>query len=105
VFIGRVGQQLHASEGVIERAYWTGHGDFPEFTMRTPTGEVKARERFGDHTLYVEGLAIRLSWVEQHWAQPHLHLGDPAQVVIHVEIEESDLRSAAEGRSSLPPAR
>ena len=60
---------LHCDEGVIERVFWSGHNDFPEFTLVTPDGSRHTWERFGDHTLYVEGLHARIQWVEQGWAE------------------------------------
>lgn len=89
---------LHTIEGVIEEVYWSGHNDFPEFTMRTTRGEVRTWERYGDHTLYVEGLAVRVMWITQRWTRPESFLGDTTDVVVRVDVEESDRRSAAEGR-------
>ncbi len=96
--LGSAELPIHTSEGVIDEIPWSGHGDFPEFTMRTVGGETKRWERYGDHSLYVEGLAVRVFWTEQRWTQPEPLLGDTADVVVRVEVEESDVRSAQEGR-------
>lgn len=96
--LGSAELPIHTSEGDIEEILWSGHNDYPEFTMRTAGGEAKRWERYGDHTLYVEGLAVRVLWTEQRWAQPNAFLGGTRNVVIRVEVEESELRSAEEGR-------
>ncbi len=95
---------LHVSEGVIEEVLWSGHGDFPEFVMRTTDGATNRRERHGDHTLYVNGLAGRVMWIEQRLSQPDPILGDRLDVVVRVDVEESDRRSVMDGRPR-PSAR
>lgn len=96
--VGSSDLPVHMSEGVIERVHWSGHADFPEFTVRRFDGTAERWQRYGDHTLYVEGVAVRVTWVEQRWSKPDAFLGDTARVVVRVEVEESDRRSAAEGR-------
>jgi len=97
VLVGSSDLPLQLSEGVIEQIHWSGHGDFPEFTMRRSDAATERWERYGDHTLYVERLAVRVSWVEQLWARTEPY-ADTAKVVVRVEVEESDRRSAMEGR-------
>jgi len=96
--VGSSDLPLQLSEGVIGQIHWSGHGDFPEFTMRRSDGATERWERYGDHTLYVEGRGVRVSWVEQRWARTEPFLADAAKVVVRVEVEESDRRSAMEGR-------
>jgi len=95
---------VHSQEGVIERVFWTGHGDFPEFTLVSPDGSRGTWPRFGDHTLYVEGLHARIQWVEQRWAEAERRafgdvIGEVTHLPVCVEVEDSDRRSAAAGRT------
>jgi hypothetical protein len=96
---------LHTQEGLIDRVFWSGHNDFPEFTLVSADGSKHTWQRFGDHTLYVEGLWARIQWVEQRWAEEegrafgHV-LGEVTHLCVRVELEESDRRSIADPRDT-----
>jgi hypothetical protein len=96
---------LHSQEGLIDRVFWGGHNDFPEFTLVAADGSRHDWPRWGDHTLYVEGLRARFQWVEQHWAEAERGkfgdvIGEVTHLCVRVEIEESDQRSVADPRRS-----
>ena len=95
--------RLHSIEGRIERVYWTGHGDFPEFDLAADDGTHQTWPRHGDHTLYLEGLRVRVQWTEHPLSAKAAELmppelGPSSELCVRVEIEESDVRSESTGR-------
>lgn len=54
---------LHSEEGVITKVFWSGHGDFAEFSMKSASGLEKSLERYGEISKYKEGNAIRIEYV------------------------------------------
>jgi hypothetical protein len=76
-------------EGTIERVYFGSMGDWPLFSIRALDGSVSEWTREGDARRYVEGLCVRLCYVE--------HAGSlvrTSQIVGSVEVENSPRRSA-----------
>jgi hypothetical protein len=89
-------------EGTVARVYWGSMGDWPMFTLRTTAGETSDWTREGDHTRYVEGLAIRLQYVVQFYKEsiPEKNLPRGTRerkLVIRIWLEASDLRSELDG--------
>jgi hypothetical protein len=89
---------LHSQEGLIDSVFWSGHNDFAEFTLVAADGTRHDWPRWGDHTLYVEGLRARMHWVEQQWAEAERRAfgdvsGEVTHLCVRVEVEESDRRS------------
>jgi hypothetical protein len=95
-------------EGTVDSVYWASMGDWPMFTLRTTAGETSDWTREGDHTRYVEGLAVRLQYVVQRYKEllsiPETTLPRgmrERKLVIRICLEASDLRSEAHG--ARPP--
>jgi hypothetical protein len=89
-------------EGTVARVYWGSMGDWPTFTLRTTVGETSNWTREGDHTRYVEGLAVRLQYVVQRYKEsiPEKNLWRgtrETKLVIRIWLEASDLRSEVHG--------
>lgn len=88
-------------EGTIAKVYWGSMRDWPMFTLRTVDGDTSDWTREGDHTRYVEGLAVRLQYVVQRYKDsvPDRTLGGKREtnLVIRTWLEASDLRSDATG--------
>ncbi len=71
-------------------------GDWPEFEVTYEDGSKSARTREGDITRYVKGLQIRTISVLHPWKVPDQHgLGGSSEIVLTIEIEDSDRRSDA----------
>lgn len=85
--------------GTIARVWWGSMGDWPMFSIEQSGGDVADWTREGDYTRYVEGLAVRLTYVTQQFkdAVPTATPGDAhTRLVLAVELELSDERSTAE---------
>jgi len=81
-------------DGTITRVYWGSMADWPEFELRDTSGEISSRTREGDARHYVEGLSVRVDYVE-HRRKPSSHgLGTHSRVVLGQWVEESLARSA-----------
>ena len=94
---------LHILKGIVGRSGWTGHGDYPEFTLISADGATTSWGRYGDETRYVTGLAVQLSYVEHPWHPGERFselLGSTSKVVVLVEIETSDDREVGSGQHS-----
>lgn len=80
--------------GAVSRVFWGSMGDWPEFALTEPTGEVTEWTRMGDPTLYVEGIQALVVTVKQSGrtkdAQAH-------EVILEVQLEQSDSRSSPFG--------
>jgi hypothetical protein len=64
---GRI--QKHEVRGKIGRLLISGHGDWPEFELDS-AGERSRWTRFGDQSMYKEGKAMRLEYVDQKRRTP-----------------------------------
>ena len=84
-------------EGTIERVSWAGISDWPMFRIRVLDGSESDWTREGDIRRYVEGLGVRLCYVEHPWKRPSPEkgLGEASQIVLSIEVEHSPRRSAA----------
>lgn len=90
---------LQTAQGTITRVFWGSMGDWPEFELTTPNGDVLGWTREGDITRYVEGLQIQVTYVVQRYKPTAPILRDkPAKIVIEIMVEESPLRSRGFGR-------
>ena len=80
--------------GTISRVYWASMGDWPEFEVTSKDGSKSTWTREGDITRYVEGLQVQIISVRHPWKVPDQHgLGSASEVVLNVEIEDSNRRS------------
>jgi hypothetical protein len=80
--------------GTISRVYWGSMGDWPECEVTANDGSKTTWTREGDIARYVEGLHVRFTSVFHPWKVPDQHgLGGVSEVVLTVEIEDSDRRS------------
>jgi len=81
-------------DGSITRVYWASMADWPEFEIRDASGEARSLTREGDARRYVEGLAVRVEYVE-HPRKPSSHrLGTHSRVILGEWVEQSLARSA-----------
>ena len=80
---------LQTAQGTITRVFWGSMGDWPEFELTTPNGDVLGWTREGDITRYVEGLQIQVTYVVQSYKPTAPILRDkPAKIVIEIMVEE-----------------
>jgi hypothetical protein len=85
--------------GVISKVFWSGHGDYPEFTMATDDRQELDFTREGDLSRYVEGLRAEVHTVTQRFKREPAALFAPSMMgqewplVVRILIEESELRS------------
>lgn len=90
----------HRIEGTIEDAQWASMGDWPEFRIRADDGSESTWTREGEPRRFVEGLGVRLAYVEHPW-KPEVAetagLGETSKIVVSIEIEDSPLRSSGIG--------
>jgi hypothetical protein len=90
----------HRIEGTIEDVYWASMGDWPGFRIRAADGSESTWTREGEPRRYVEGLGVRLAYVEHPW-KPEVAetagLGETSKIVLTIEIEDSHLRSSGIG--------
>lgn len=87
--------ELRDMAGTIKDVRWGSMGDWPEFSVEAPTGEVESFTREGDHTRYVEGLKCRVRWVHHPWKVQQGTLGSHSRVVLEIAVQDSTLRSDA----------
>lgn len=88
----------HWAEGVITDVYWASMADYPEFRMRSAAGAETTWTRKGDVRRYVEGLRVKVSFVELEWnkdGEGLPALGPSTEVELQMWVEESPLRSPA----------
>jgi hypothetical protein len=80
--------------GTISRVYWGSMGDWPECEVTTNDGSKSTWTREGDIARYVEDLQVQFTSVLHPWKVPDQHgLGGASEIVLAVEIEDSDRRS------------
>ena len=83
--------------GTITEVYWASMGDWPECKVTSDDGETTTWTREGDISRYVRGLNIVVRYVFQSWKDDApiviTGMGGNTEVVIEVQIEESELRS------------
>jgi hypothetical protein len=80
--------------GTISRVYWGSMGDWPECEVTADDGTKTTWTREGDLTRYVKGLRARITFVQHPWKVPDQPgLGAASQIVLTVEIEDSERRS------------
>lgn len=87
-------------EGVIADVYWASMADWPEFRMRSADGAETTWTRMGDVRRYVEGLHVKVSYVELERKKDARTdvlstLGPTSEVKLQMWVEESVLRSPA----------
>jgi hypothetical protein len=87
---------VHEVAGRISKVYWASMNDWAEFELRTIEGETSTWTRLGDHTRYVEGLEVSVSFVQQRFkaAGALRHGLHEANHVLEIIVEESRLRSS-----------
>ena len=82
---------LHRLVGIITKVYIGSMGDWPEFSMRTDSGDESSWTRFANSTkqyeLYVAGRRIELDYVVQRF-KPSSWSGDSeTKCVIEIRID------------------
>lgn len=80
--------------GVVSRVFWGSMGEWPEFELTGPAGEVTQWTRLGDATLYVEGLQALVITVTQSGRGKN---AGAREVILEVHLERSDKRSSPFG--------
>ena len=89
---------LQTAQGTITRVFWGSMGDWPEFELTTPNGDVLGWTREGDIRRYVEGLQIQVAYVVQSYKPTAPILKDkPANIIVEIMVEEIPLRSRGFG--------
>jgi hypothetical protein len=85
-------------DGTIADVYWGSMADYPEFTIRSPDGPTSTWTRQGAVRRYVEGLSVRLAYVEHPWKDTQnatlLGFGEATEIVLQIWIENSPRRSS-----------
>ena len=98
--IQRGERPMRRIEGMIEQVCWASMGDWPEFRIRAADASGSTWTREGEPRRYVEGLGVRLAYVEHPW-KPEVAetagLGETSKIVLSIEIEDSPLRSSGIG--------
>jgi hypothetical protein len=80
--------------GTISRVFWASMGDWPECEVTAEDGTKTTWTREGDVARYVQGLRVRITFVQHPWKVPDQHgLGASSKIVLTIEIEDSDRRS------------
>ena len=77
--------------GEITRIHTGGVGDWPEFEMIDDQGNYRTWAKEGDKRRYVEGLKIRIQYVEYQNRYDH----STGNHILEIDIEESDKRSSS----------
>ena len=82
-------------DGTITRVYWASMADWPEFEICDESGELSSWTREGDARRFVEGLSVRVEYVEHPWKPSNLggH-GTHSRIVLGQWVQESVLRTA-----------
>lgn len=98
-----------ASEGVVAEVRWGSMGDWPEWVFRSDAGAEVTWTREGDHTRYVAGLRARIVTATVRWKPDSMSVAklgcDPEHdMLIKVELEDSELRSVRLGPGPFPSA-
>ena len=98
-----------SSDGVVAEVRWGSMGDWPEWVFRSDAGTEATWTREGDHTRYVVGLRARIVTATVRWKSDSMSVAqlgrDPEHdMLIKVELEDSELRSARLGPGPFPGA-
>jgi hypothetical protein len=92
---GRV--ETRTLEGLVTDVRWESMGDWPGWTFRAVHGDESRWTREGDYTLYVVGLAARITYAVVSWKPDSnlVRLGESPwhKMLIRVDLEDSDRRS------------
>lgn len=81
-------------DGTITSVSWGSMADWPEFEMRDSEGNVSTWTREGDLRRFVEGLRVRVEFVEHPWKHADHVLGTHSRVVLGMWVEESAARAS-----------
>jgi hypothetical protein len=81
-------------DGAITKVRWGSMADWPEFEMRDSGGNVSTWTREGDLRRFVEGLRVRVEFVEHPWKHADHSLGTHSRVVLGMWVEESAARAS-----------
>jgi|GEM_PF-3920641 len=96
--IGSDRRPIRWVEGVIDSVWWGSMADYPEFSIRADDGTVTTWTREGSSRRYVEGLRVRLSYVEHRWKDvresERLGFEPEDKLVLQVRIEDGQRRSS-----------
>jgi hypothetical protein len=96
-------------DGIVGDVRRESMGDWPGWTFRAANGDESDWTREGDHTRYVTGLRARITTATVRW-KPGVatvqQFGEQPEhdVLIRVDLEPSDERSAALGPGPFPGA-
>lgn len=89
---------IHWVDGVIDAVWWGSMADYPEFSIRADNGTVTTWTRQGSPRRYVEGVRVRLGYVEHRWKDvresERLGFEPENKLVLQVWIEDGPLRSS-----------
>jgi hypothetical protein len=81
-------------DGTITGVWWGSMADWPEFEMRDSGGNISTWTREGDLRRFVEGLRVRVEFVEHPWKRVDHGLGTHSRVVLGMWVEESAARAS-----------
>ena len=83
---------VHMLRGTITRVYMGSMNDWPEFTMRTDTGEESSWSRYGNDpvfaSLYTVGRSIELDYVVQRHRSKSFDGGSEDKIPIEIRLDE-----------------
>jgi hypothetical protein len=84
---------VHTLRGAITRVYLGSMNDWPEFTMRTETGEESSWSRYEDEpafaSLYTVGRPIELDYVLQRHRLRSFDRGAEHKIPIEIRVDEN----------------
>jgi hypothetical protein len=84
---------VHTLRGAITRVYMGSMNDWPEFTMRTETGEESSWSRYANDlvfaSLYTVGRPIELDYVVQQYRPHSFDSGAEHKIPIEIRVDEN----------------
>jgi len=84
---------VHTLRGAIARVYMGSMNDWPEFTMRTETGEESSWSRYANDpvfaSLYTVGRPIELDYVVQQHRAHSFDNGAKHKIPIEIRVDEN----------------
>jgi hypothetical protein len=84
---------VHTLRGAITRVYMGSMNDWPEFTMRTATGEQSSWSRYANDptfaSLYTVGRPIELDYVVQRRRPKSFDGGAEDKIPIEIRVDEN----------------